>query len=32
VDFRGHRFYRKHSFNDFKICSVSMQYQTSDPR
>ncbi len=27
MDFRGHRFYRKHSFNDFKIFSVNMQYQ-----
>ena len=32
MDFRGHRFYRKHSFTNFKIFSVDMDYQTSDPR
>ena len=32
LDFRGHRFYRKHSFTDFKIFSVDMQYQMSGPK
>ena len=32
MDFRGHRFYRKHSFTNFKIFSVDMQYQTGDPK
>jgi hypothetical protein len=32
MDFRGRRFYRKHSFTDFKIFSVDMQYQMSDPK
>jgi hypothetical protein len=32
MDFRGHRFYRKHSFADFKIFSVEMQYQTESPK
>jgi hypothetical protein len=32
MDFRGRRFYRKHSFTDFKIFSVDMQFQISDPR
>ena len=32
MDFKGHRFYRKHSFTNFKIFSVDMHYQTSDPK
>ena len=32
MDFRGRRFYRKHSFTDFKIFSVDMQYQMSGPK
>jgi hypothetical protein len=32
MDFRGHRFYRKHSFNDFKLFSVETQYQVEEPR
>jgi hypothetical protein len=32
MDFRGRRFYRKHSFTNFKIFSVDMQYQTGDPK
>jgi len=30
MDFQGHRFYRKHSFTDFKIFSVDSQYELSD--
>ncbi len=26
MDFQGHRFYREHSFTDFQIFSVKMQY------
>jgi len=32
MDFRGRRFYRKHSFTDFKIFSVDTQYKVSDPK
>ena len=32
LDFQGHRFYRKHSFTDFKIFSVDTQYQISNPK
>ena len=32
IDFRGHRFYRKHSFTDLKIFSVEMQYQMGAPK
>jgi hypothetical protein len=32
MDFRGHRYYRKHSFTDFKIFSVDMQYRLGDPK
>jgi hypothetical protein len=32
MDFRGRRFYRKHSFTDFKIFSVDLQFQISDPK
>lgn len=32
MDFQGHRFYRRHSFSDFKIFSVDTQYQTTDPK
>ena len=32
MDFRGRRFYRQLSFTDFKLFSVGMQYQTSDPK
>jgi hypothetical protein len=30
MDFQGHRFYRKHSFTDFRIFSVDSQYEISD--
>jgi predicted negative regulator of RcsB-dependent stress response len=32
MDFQGRRFYRKHSFTDFKIFSVDTQYQITDPK
>ena len=32
MDFQGRRFYRKHSFTDFKIFSVDTQYQVADPK
>ena len=32
MDFQGHRFYREHSFTDFQIFSVNMQYQLGDPK
>ena len=32
MDFLGRRFYRKHSFTDFKLFSVDTQYQTADPK
>jgi hypothetical protein len=32
LDFQGRRFYRQLSFTDFKLFSVGMQYQTSDPK
>jgi hypothetical protein len=32
MDFQGHRFYREHSFTDFQIFSVKMQYQVADPK
>lgn len=32
MDFQGRRFYRKHSFTDFKIFSVDTQYQTTRPK
>jgi hypothetical protein len=32
MDFQGRRFYRKHSFTDFKIFSVDTQYQTANPK
>jgi tetratricopeptide (TPR) repeat protein len=30
MDFQGRRFYRKHSFTDFRIFSVDSQYQITD--
>jgi hypothetical protein len=30
MDFQGRRFYRKHSFTDFRIFSVDSQYEISD--
>jgi hypothetical protein len=32
MDFEGRRFYRKHSFTDFRIFSVGTQYQIKDPK
>jgi len=32
MDFLGRRFYRKHSFTDFKIFSVDTQYQIATPK
>jgi Tfp pilus assembly protein PilF len=32
MDFQGRRFYRKHSFTDFKIFSVDTKYQIADPK
>lgn len=32
MDFLGRRFYRKHSFSDFKIFSVGTQYQIANPK
>ena len=32
MDFLGRRFYRKHSFSDFKIFSVDTQYQITAPK
>lgn len=32
LDFLGRRFYRQLSFTDFKLFSVGMQYQTSEPK
>jgi hypothetical protein len=31
MDFRGQRFYRKHSLTDFKLFSVDSQYEISEP-
>jgi len=32
LDFQGRRFYRQLSFTDYKLFSVDMKYQTSDPK
>lgn len=32
MDFLGRRFYRKHSFSDFRIFSVGTQYQVDNPK
>lgn len=32
MDFRGHRFYRRHHFTDFKLFSVGMQQSVGDPQ
>ncbi len=32
MDFQGRRFYRKHTFTDFKIFSVDSQYKVIDPK
>jgi hypothetical protein len=32
MDFRGHRFYRKLSFTDFKLFTVETQYQVETPK
>ena len=32
MDFQGRRFYRKHSFTDFKIFSVDSQYKVTEPK
>ncbi len=32
MDFRGHRFYRRHSFTDFNLFSVKVDQQISEPK
>jgi tetratricopeptide (TPR) repeat protein len=32
MDFQGRRFYRRHSFTDFRIFSVDTQFQVTDPK
>jgi tetratricopeptide (TPR) repeat protein len=32
MDFQGRRFYRKHSFTDFKLFSVDTQYKAAKPK
>ncbi len=32
MDFQGRRFYRKHSFTDFKIFSVDSQFKVTEPK
>ena len=32
MDFQGRRFYREHSFTDFRIFSVDTQYRVADPK
>jgi hypothetical protein len=32
MDLRGQRFYRKHSFTDFKLFSVDTQYEVGEPK
>jgi hypothetical protein len=32
LDFRGHRFYRRHGFTDFKLFSVGLQQSLGDPK
>jgi hypothetical protein len=32
MDFQGHRFYREHSFSDFRIFSVETKYQINNPK
>jgi hypothetical protein len=32
MDFRGHRFYRRHHFTDFKLFSVGLQQSLGDPQ
>jgi hypothetical protein len=32
MEFQGRRFYRKHSFTDFKLFSVDTQYQVAEPK
>lgn len=32
MDFRGHRFYRRHTYTNFKLFSVSVQQQFGGPR
>jgi hypothetical protein len=32
MDFRGHRFYRRHTYMNFKLFSVNVQQQFGDPR
>lgn len=32
MDFRGHRFYRRHTFTDFNLFSVKIDQQLGDPR
>jgi len=32
MDFRGQRFYRKHSFTDFKLFSVDTRFEVADPK
>jgi hypothetical protein len=32
MDFRGHRFYRRHRFTDFQLFSVKVQQTLDDPK
>jgi hypothetical protein len=32
MDFRGHRFYRRHSFTDFQLFSVDVQQKLGEPK
>jgi hypothetical protein len=32
MDFKGQRFYRRHSFTDFKLFSVDTRYEVADPK
>jgi hypothetical protein len=32
MDFRGHRFYRRHQFTDFKLFSVGLEQSLGDPK
>ena len=32
MDFRGHRFYRRHRFTDFKLFSVGLEQSLGDPK
>jgi tetratricopeptide (TPR) repeat protein len=32
IDFRGHRFYRRHRYTDFKVFSVGLEQSLGDPK